>query len=140
MFRQLLLIGGALVAFVVQVSAQGIAIDGVADRTTYSDAATFRVQTNAGFSYVVTLNGLTMPAGVSNTVTRMDYYDLAVTRTDNNTLAVSNALVRFIVLSSQRGAPELGLIQWVPLPPIPSTAAEMAGAHLDVLAPQTYPA
>ena len=49
---------------------------------------------------------------------RMDYYDLAVTRTDINTLAVSNALVRFIVQSTQRGDPERGLIQWVPLPPI----------------------
>ncbi len=140
MFQRLFLVAGVLVAFVVHVSAQSIVIDGVADRTTYTDTATFRVQTNTGFSYAVTLNGLAMPAGVSNRVTRMDYYDLAITRTDTGTLAVSNALVRFIILSSQRGSPELGLLQWVPLPPIPSTAPEMAGAHLDLVTPQDYPA
>jgi len=125
---------------VASVFAQSIVIDGVVDRATYNNTATFRVQTNAGFSYAVTLNGVTVPAGISNTVTKMDYYDLYVARTDNNTLAVSNALVRFIILSSQRGSPELGLIQWVPLPPIPSTAAEMAGAQLDLVTPQDYPA
>lgn len=140
MLNRISLLFFGLALFATSVAAQTLTIDGVADRTTYNDSATFRVQTNAGFSYAVTLNGAPVPAGVSNTVTRMDYYDLLVTRTDNNTLAVTNALVRFIVLSSRRGAPELGLLEWVPLPPIPSTAAEMAGAHLDLLAPRTYPA
>ena len=129
-----------LAATVVSTFAQGIVIDGVADRTKYDNQATFRVQTNASFTYAVTLNGVTVPAGISNTVLRMDYYDLRVTRTDTNTLTVTNALVRFIVQSTQRGDPERGLIQWVPLPPIPSTAAEMAGAQLDLVAPQDYPA
>ena len=121
-------------------SAQTITIDGVVDKTKYDDRATFRVQTNAGFTYQVTLNGLPVPAGVSNTIARMDYYDLYVTRTDNSTLAVSNALVRFIVQSTRRGDPERGLIEWVPLPPIPSTAAEVAGARLQIITPQDYPA
>ena len=120
-------------------SAQTITIDGVVDKTKYDDRATFRVQTNAGFTYQVTLNGLPVPAGVSNTIARMDYYDLYVTRTDTSTLAVSNALVRFIVQSTRRGDPERGLIEWVPLPPIPSTAAEVAGARLQIIAPQDYP-
>ncbi len=140
MFRQIFLTVGAILLAAMAARSQSIIIDGVVDRTTYNDRATFRVQTNAGFTYVVTLNGVPVPAGVSNTITRMDYYDLAVARTNTSTLAVANALVRFIILSSQRGSPELGLIQWVPLPPIPSTAAEMAGAHLDLMAPQDYPA
>jgi hypothetical protein len=128
------------------VQAQTITIEGVSDRVTRTNSATFRVQTNAGFSYAVTLNGVPVPAGVSNTVTKMDYYDLAVTRTDLSTLAVTNVLVRFIVESTNRKkassttSPELGLLEWVPLPPIPSTAAEMAGAQLDLLAPQSFPA
>lgn len=67
--------------------------------------------TNAGFKYGVTLNGASVPAGVTNRITRMDYYDLAVSRTNDLTSAVSNAHVRFIVLSSRRGSPELGLIE-----------------------------
>ena len=130
----------ALCGAVVSTFAQTLTIDGVVDRTKYDNQATFRVQTNAGFTYAVTLNGVSVPAGISNTVLRMDYYDLRVARTDTNTLAVSNALVRFIVQSTQRGDPERGLIQWVPLPPIPSTAAEVAGAQLDLVAPQDYPA
>lgn len=140
MFSRFTLTWFSLVAMATAAFAQAIVIDGVVDRTKYDNQATFRVQTNAGFTYVVTLNGASVPAGISNTVRRMDYYDLRVTRTDVNTLAVSNALVRFIVQSTQRGDPERGLIQWVPLPPIPSTAAEMTGAQLDLVTPQDYPA
>ena len=127
-------------------SAQTITIDGVADRVTRTNSATFRVQTNAGFSYAVTLNGVSVPAGISNTVTKMDFYELAVARTNTSTLAVANVLVRFIIESSNRllpsatTSPELGLLEWVPLPPISSTAAEMAGARLGLITPQTYPA
>jgi hypothetical protein len=46
---------GALAAFVIQASARPIVIDGVADRPTYTDGSTFRVQTNAGFTYLATL-------------------------------------------------------------------------------------
>ena len=54
----------------------------------------------------------------------MDYYDLNVWRTNTTSMTVTNVLVRFIVLSAQRGAPEKGLVAWVPYPPINSTAAE----------------
>ena len=125
--------------------AQTIVIDGVADRVTRTNSATFRVQTNAGFSYAVTLNGVPVPAGVSNTVTKMDYYDLAVTRSNLTTFDVTNVLVRFIVESSNRlkstdaTSPELGLLEWTPYPPINSTAAEFAGAHLEIVAPNDFP-
>ena len=141
----------ALGATIVSTFAQSIVIDGVVDRTKYDNQATFRVQTNVGFTYAVTLNNVSVPAGISNTVMKMDYYDLRVTRTDTNTLAVTNALVRFIVQSTQRGDPERGLIQWVPLPPIPSTTAEISGGPelfyggpglpmLHVMTPSSYPA
>lgn len=138
-FRGLVLSGLALIGMVAGARAQ-ITIQGVADRTSYTDSASFRVVTNAGFTYEVTLNGASVPAGVTNTVGVMDYYDLAVRRTETATSATTNALVRFIVLSSRRGSPERGLIEWFPLPPIPSTAAEMAGAQLSLVTPQNYPA
>jgi hypothetical protein len=131
--------GLALLGIVSGARGQ-LTIQGVADRTSYTDSASFRVVTNVGFSYEVTLNGRPMPAGVTNTVGVMDYYDLAVRRTDTSTSAVTNALIRFIVLSSRRGSPERGLIEWFPLPPIPSTASEMTGAQLSLITPQDYPA
>ena len=105
-----------------------------------TDTVALRVQTNAGFTYAVTLNGKPIPAGIFHTLNTMDYYDLAVRRTQISDSSVTNALVRFIMLSSRRGSPERGLIEWVPLPPIPSTAQEMAGAQLSVELPQDYPA
>jgi hypothetical protein len=140
MFRRVLFIVGAILLAAIGARSQNITIDGVVDRTTYNNSVSLRVQTNVGFSYAVTLNGAPIAAGIFHTINRMDYYDLTVSRTNTSTLAVTNALVRFIVLSSQRGDPERGLIQWVPLPPISSTAAEMAGAQLDLMAPQNYPA
>jgi len=132
--------GLALILAATQSMHGQIVIDGVADRTTYTDNATFRVQTNTGFTYQVALNGQTLPAGVFHTVGVMDYYDLAVTRTQTSDGAKTSLLRRFIVLSSRRGSPERGLIEWVPLPPIPSTPAEMAGAHLELMTPADYPA
>ncbi|HWN96179.1 MAG TPA: hypothetical protein VNT99_14180, partial [Methylomirabilota bacterium] len=140
MFRRILMALGALVLVSMTARSQNIAIDGVTDRSTYNNSVTLRVQLSPGFNYNVTLNGAPIAAGVFHTVSKMDYYDLAVRRIDNNTEEATNVLVRFIVLSSERGSPELGLIQWVPLPPIPSTAAEMAGAQLDLMTPQDYPA
>ena len=129
-----------LIGFPALSRAQTVTIQGIADRTVYDDSAAFRVVTNAGFTYEVTLNGAPVPAGVTNTVGVMDYYDLAVRQTQISNGAITNALVRFIVLSSRRGSPERGLIEWFPLPPIPSTAAEMAGVRLSLITPQDYPA
>ena len=120
-------------------AATPLTISGVADRATYTDSVQFQVVSNAGFSYAVTLNGKPLPAGVAHTVSVMDYYDLAVSRTETATSDTTNALVRFIVLSSNRGSPELGLIQWTPYPPIPSGSGEFAGGQLHVVAPQNYP-
>jgi hypothetical protein len=139
MFRQISLAASAFLLFVGAASAQTITIDGVTDRSTYTDVAAFRVQTNVGFTYLVTLNGVPVPAGVTNRTTKMDYYDLAVRRTNTSDSSVTNVLVRFIVLSSNRGSPELGLIEWTPYPPINSTAAEFAGAHLEIVAPKDFP-
>src|SRR4051794_9224568 len=110
---RVLLLCLTLGGFVRTASAQ-FTIQGVADRTVYTDNATFRVVTNSGFLYEATLNALPVTVGVSNTVGVMDYYDLAVRATPTGGGAASSALVRFIVLSSRRGAPERGLIEWVP--------------------------
>ena len=134
------------VAICTCASAQTLTIDGVTDRSNFRDRAAFRVQTNVGFTYAVTLNGKPVPAGVTNIVDVMDYYDLAVSRTQTSNGSVTNRLVRFIVESSRRlkatssTSPEFGLLEWTPLAPIPSTAAEMAGAQLKLMTPQDYPA
>ena len=53
--------------------------------------------------------------------------------------APSSALVRFIVLSSRRGAPERRPDPVGAAASIPSTDAEMAGARLHMMIPQDYP-
>jgi hypothetical protein len=130
----------AVVLCVLAATVQAQLINGVTDRTTYTDRASFTVPTNAGFTYQVTLNGMPLAAGVTHTIARMDYYDLFAQRVQNSGGAVSNQLVRFIVLSSNRGSPERGLIEWTPFPPIPSAADEFRGGELHVIAPANYPA
>ncbi len=133
-------------AICTSAPAQTLTIDGVTDRSNFRDRVGFRVQTNAGFTYAVTLNGKPVPAGVTNVVDVMDYYDLVVRRTQTSDGTVTNRLVRFIVESSNRlkagdsTSPELGLIEWTPLPPIPSTEAELAGSRLHLMMPSVYPA
>ena len=122
-----------------QVHAQ-ITITGVSDRSTYTGSATFRVVPVEGDLDLVTLNGQPLSSGVTYTVRTMDYYDLAVRRTDGTTDEISTALVRFIVISSNRGSPERGLIEWVPYPPITSSSDEFSDATFELLAPARYPA
>jgi hypothetical protein len=55
------------------LQAQTLTIEGISDRTSYTDSASFRVVTNSGFRYGVTLNGVPVSAGVTNRITRMDY-------------------------------------------------------------------
>ena len=129
----------------IGLRAQTLTIQGVSDRANYRDSASFRVVTNAGFTYEATLNGVPVPAGVTNTVGVMDYYELAVKRTQASDSSMTNVLVRFIVDSSRRSgssAPELGLIEWFPLKPIPSTDAEVRGlgGRLHLMMPSQYPA
>jgi hypothetical protein len=88
----------------------------------------------------VTLNGMPVAAGVTHTITRVDYYDLFARRVLTAGGVVSSQLVRFIVLSSNRGNgsdhPERGLIEFLPFPPIPSGSNEFAGASLTLWRPQ----
>lgn len=116
-----------------------ITIDGITDRTVYTDSVSFRVQTNSSFSYEATLNGQPVATGIFHLVDRMDYYDLLVIATPTGGGAPTTALRQFVVQSSQRGDPERGLIEWTPYPPIDSAAAEFNGARLGIIAPQDYP-
>ena len=131
--------GLALLTMSLSVSAQ-ISITGVADKSTYTPTAAFTVVTQAGYSYAATLNSSPVPVGAAVTVARMDYYDLQAGRTNLSApFDVTNLLVRFIVIASDRGAPEKGLIKWTPYPRIYATAAEFAGAQLHIMTPQNYP-
>lgn len=130
--------------FAATLSLQAQLINGVADRGVYTDSISFNVPVLAGYTYEVTLNGAPVAAGVSHVVNRMDYYDLAARRRQTSDGSVVSQLVRFIVVSSNRingtAKPELGLIQWVPYPLIPSASSEFAGGQLSVVAPKDYPA
>ncbi|MCX8156371.1 MAG: hypothetical protein N3J91_07990, partial [Verrucomicrobiae bacterium] len=132
--------GAFWLAAVLAVWGQSpLTINGVTDKSTYNNSVTFRVPSEAGYTYQVLFNNVPIPTDVDMVVTNMDYHELRVSRTNITTQATTNRLVRFIVLSTQRGSPEKGLPMWTPLPPIPSTAAECAGARLELCLPAVYP-
>lgn len=136
--RLFLVVFVGLAALGVRAQAP-LTIDNVADRATPSLQTWFRVPSASGYLYQVLLDDQPMPVDVTNWVTKVDYHEISVARTNLATGAVSNRLVRFI-LQSERGDPEKGLIEWTPYPPIPSTAGELAGAQMKVIVPQAYPA
>jgi hypothetical protein len=129
----------ALIIALLPASAQ-ITIDGIADRANYNNSVSYRVQTQAGFTDAAFLNGLTVPVGVFSTITRPDYYELFVHRTNDATSAVTTRLVRFLVNASERGGTEWGLPPHTPFPLVQSSSNEFAGARLRLIAPETFPA
>ena len=120
-------------------SAQ-IIIDGIADKANYNDSVSYRVQTQSGFSYEAYLNGQPVSVGTLNPITRPDYYELFVQRTEIATDAVVTRNVRILVNASERNGSEWGLPPHVPLPLIQSSPAEFAGARVRLMVPQTFPA
>lgn len=117
-----------------------ITIDGIADKANYNNSVTYRVQTQAGFTDAAFLNGLPVPGGVFNTITRPDYYELFVHRTNDASSAVTTQLVRFLVNASERADSEWGLPRHTPFPLVQSSSNEFAGARLRLIAPQAFPA
>jgi hypothetical protein len=120
-------------------SAQTIGVSGVADKATYNDKATFFITNSPGFTYGATLDGASVPIGVTVPVTKIDFHQLSIWRTNTSNLTASNRLIRFIVVNANRACCDAGIPAWVPYPSINSTAAEFAGAHLKVMTPQDYP-
>ena len=59
-----------------------IAITSVSNETVYTDSASFSVESLAGFSYVATLNGESVPVGVSVQIDEARFYELEVTKTE----------------------------------------------------------
>ncbi len=116
-----------------------IAVQGIADQTVYADEATFTVTTQAGWTYDAALNGTAVAVGTAVNVKGADYYELFVHRRNNTTSAQESTTFQFIIRSSERRNSEWGLSPWVPYPVIPSAAAEFAGSHLKVIAPEAFP-
>ncbi len=148
-FRPLAKISGvvilAVLALGTSASAQAPLVvegSGVAfnDKSTFSSGTvTFRAPSTNGYTYAVSLDGNPVPTDLWLTVNEMDYHELSIWRTNASSGVVTNRVVRFIVRAADRGSPENGLMKWTPYPPIPSTAAEMAGAQMRVIAPKDYP-
>jgi hypothetical protein len=119
--------------------AQGL-VQGIVDKMFYDNRAAFIIPTQAGFEYSATLNGAPIPVGVSNYVTRADYYELQVRRTETASGSVTDQLVRFLVVArAERGTSERGLPSWTPYPLIHCATGELAAAELHIVAPKTFP-
>ena len=138
MFRPVLASCLGLLVSVIAASAQ-IVVDGVVDKGTYDNSVTYRVQAQAGFTDEAFLNGQPVPVGVQNTITRPDFYQLFIQRTDNASSAVTTRLVRFLVNAGERNGSEWGLPRHTPAPMILSSSAEFTGARLRLMIPNAFP-
>jgi hypothetical protein len=114
-------------------------ITGVSNKTQYTNKVSFTVVEKAGFDTTATLNGTAVPVGTPYQVDQMDFYELIARQTPSGGGSTTSNTLRFIVLSSNRGDPERGLIEWTPYPLTPSTTAEFSGGHLDLIVPRDYP-
>jgi len=126
-----------VIMFVPSLHAQ--TITGVSNERQYGGQVTFTVLEKTGFDTTATLNGDPVPVGIPYRVTRMDFYELVAFQTPNDGATTTRKSLHFIVISENRGTPERGLIEWTPFPLTPSTSAEFAGGHLDLIVPQDYP-
>ncbi|HOK77691.1 MAG TPA: hypothetical protein PLW35_08220 [Verrucomicrobiota bacterium] len=113
---------------------------GAEDKAVYGEPVSVSVPSVHGYTYEVLLNGQPIPTDITNLVATADYYEISVSRTNILTGAVTNRLVRFIVRGQGRGDTENGLPTWTPYPVVNSSSAELAGAHLDIIVPEAYPA
>jgi hypothetical protein len=114
-------------------------VTGVADKQIYNNTVTLTVGTQAGFDYSATLNWQPIAVGVPVLVNKADFYELRVDATNQVGGAVTSAYRRFIVNATERGTTEQGLPPQTPFPVIQSSPAEVAGAHLRVIAPASFP-
>ncbi len=129
---------GALFLAAAAVHAQ-ITVEGIVDKTVYTDRAVFTIAVEEGYDYTAALNGRPVPAGVEVAVADADFYELAVSRTPQAGGAPETGSVLFIVRASARADTEWGLPPWTPFPGIPSAADEFAGAQLRITAPERFP-
>jgi hypothetical protein len=116
-----------------------LTINGVVDKTVYTDAVTFNVPAQAGYTYSILLNTNPVASGASVLVDQPDFYQLNVGRVETATGNVTNRLIRFIVVASERGDTEWGLPPHTPLPVVNSSSNEFAGGLLRIMAPQNFP-
>ena len=115
-----------------------IAVDGVADKQTYTDIVTVQVPSQAGFETVATLNEQPFPLNEAVILTAPDYYELRVVRTPTVGAAESR-LIRFLVVAAERVGTEWGLPPHVPSPLISSARSEFQGGHLRLMMPSRLP-
>jgi hypothetical protein len=128
----------ALCLLAFRAAAQ-ITVNGVADRGNYSEAVTFTVVEQAGFSDAAFLNTNSIPTGVPVTVNRPDFYELRVFRTNDTSGAVTSLYLKFLVIASERAGTEWGLPRQFAWPLITSASNEFADARLRLLAPSSFP-
>jgi hypothetical protein len=128
-----------LLVFSLAASAQ-IQVNGVVDKGVYSDRVSLAVVSQPGFRYDIKLNTNTLLPDASVLVDRPDYYELRVRQIHDQTSAVTDLLLRFIVKDTARLDTEWGLPSHIPAPVIQSSAPEFSGGHLLLIAPRAFPA
>ncbi len=116
-----------------------ITVNGISDEDIENDSATFDVPSEAGFTIVADLNGEAVALGASQTITTPGYYELSVTKTEDATGNEESEIIQFIVLDSERGTSERGLINWIPYPTIDSASSAIDQGTLETIIPPSLP-
>jgi hypothetical protein len=131
---------GALLFAVVSGAQAQIVVEGVADTNDYYGTVTFRVLSEAGYTYNSMLDGQHINEDKWIPVSRPMYHQIDVTRTnDVGGGTTETSRVRFAILDADRKDAERGLWPWVPWPPIDSSSNECLSASLLIVAPSNYP-
>lgn len=82
--------------------AQDFVINGVADKQTYNGSANLYVQGSSGYSYGCYVKWRTNACKCNEFDLQNGLFELFATRTNNLTLEITNRLIRFIVIASDR--------------------------------------
>ena len=127
-------------ALLASLNASGaISVEGVEDKKVYTDEASFKVLSEAGYTITASLNGEPVPLDSVVTVDYPEYYELVVRAEKNGGGAEESERIRFIVKDSERKNSEWGLPPWVPYAPVDSAESEFTGSHLTIITPRRYP-
>ena len=129
-----------LVASASALSA-AITVSGVADKTKYTDSASFTVTADPNAATTTaTLDGAAVAVGSAVQVTAKTYHELRAESRDAGGALVDSKLIRFLVKDSARGGSEDGIPPHTPAKSVDDAPSAFAGGTLRVTAPAAWPA
>ncbi|HEX2747512.1 MAG TPA: hypothetical protein VHM91_05875, partial [Verrucomicrobiales bacterium] len=136
------LVAAAAITFAASAQA-AITVTGLTTKTAYSNAVTYTVPNEAGFTTVSSLDGEVINASAGYTSRVIGYHELTVTKTPSGGGTAETALYQYIVRDAagrNGGNADNGLPSWVPVPQVDAPPAVIDAATAAFVVPQQIPA